>query len=303
MPGTDPLISIITVCLNRAEFIADAVESVRRQGYPRVEHIVIDGGSTDGTLDLLDRYPDLRVVSEPDHGVYDAMNKGIRLAEGEIIGLLNSDDVYEDGVFADVAGRFGSQPELGAVAGGAVVVEEGPSGSESVVAKYDGVGNESLWPHVTYGVPIHNAWFFRADVFERVGAYDTRYALAADRDFLIRLELAGVRHADLGRFVYRYRRHPGSLTVSRGGSQRAKWLVEDLELSEAYLAGGNLPPEAERYFRLWHSRNAAWLVLLDLRALRVRGALAYTVRGWRHDGIWPVTVLKVAAYKLAGKRI
>ena len=92
------LVSIITACFNSEDTIADAIASVASQTYPRVEHIIIDGGSTDGTLDIIDGYKDniARVVSEPDDGIYDALNKGIRLARGDVIGFLHSDDMYSD---------------------------------------------------------------------------------------------------------------------------------------------------------------------------------------------------------------
>ena len=98
--------SVITPCLNRVQLIGATIESVIAQDYPNFEHWIIDGGSKDGTLDLLKRYRHLRVVSEVDRGVYDAMNKGIRLATGEIVVLLNSDDLLARGALSFVADIF-----------------------------------------------------------------------------------------------------------------------------------------------------------------------------------------------------
>ena len=98
-----PTITTITPSLNRAKFIDEAIKSVLNQDYPHVEHIIIDGGSTDGTLDVLALYPNLKVISEPDQGIYDAINKGIRMAKGDIIGILNSDDYYEPNFFSELA--------------------------------------------------------------------------------------------------------------------------------------------------------------------------------------------------------
>ena len=98
-----PRISIVTPSLNQAKYIVATIESVMGQDYPNVEHIVIDGGSTDGTLDTLGRYPHLKLVSEPDRGHADALNKGFRLATGEIWGFLNSDDTLLPGALARVA--------------------------------------------------------------------------------------------------------------------------------------------------------------------------------------------------------
>src|SRR5689334_8323683 len=96
----DPLLSIITPCLNRSTYIADAVESVLKQDYHNFEHVIMDGGSTDPTLSILGRYPHLQVFSEKDQGMYHALNKGIAKVRGEVIALLNSDDVYEPGIFS-----------------------------------------------------------------------------------------------------------------------------------------------------------------------------------------------------------
>ena len=98
-----PRISIVTPSFNQAKYIVATIESVMGQDYPNVEHIVIDGGSTDGTLDSLGRYPHLKLVSEPDRGHADAVNKGFRLATGEIWGFLNSDDTLLPGALLRVA--------------------------------------------------------------------------------------------------------------------------------------------------------------------------------------------------------
>ena len=92
-------ISIITASLNRKKFIGAAIESVLAQNYPNFEHWIIDGGSSDGTLAFLKQYPHLKVLSEPDRGVYDAWNKGIARASGEVVGFLNTDDQYTPGTF------------------------------------------------------------------------------------------------------------------------------------------------------------------------------------------------------------
>lgn len=109
--------------LNRAGMISTAIESVLAQNDPSVEHIIVDGASSDGTAEVLARYGHLRVVSEPDGGVYEALNKGIALARGEIIGQLNSDDFYEPETFGRVIELFRERPEIDAVSAGANVLE------------------------------------------------------------------------------------------------------------------------------------------------------------------------------------
>ena len=104
--------SIITACLNRREFIGAAIESVLAQNYPEFEHWIIDGGSSDGTLEVLNRYPHLNVLSEPDRGVYDAWNKGIDRASGDVVSILNSDDVYATGALHSCARILAASPSV-----------------------------------------------------------------------------------------------------------------------------------------------------------------------------------------------
>ena len=285
------LLSIVTPCLNRACFIAEAIESVLRQDYPAIEHLVVDGGSTDGTLEVVRRYPNIRVVSESDQGVYHALNKGIHLARGEVVGHLNSDDVYADGIFAEVMRRFEEDPELEAVYGGATVFEEA-SGRRCPMAEYTTADAVSLsFPNITLGVPIINARFFRKRLLSRLGDYDLRYAIAADREFLLRVALANIRAAYLTRPVYHYRQHPGSLSISPGNPRQARILDEYLAIAERY---GDLPgiPDALRVvLRQWHTRESVERMLLALRAGECGAALRYVRRGWGRDAAWPAALL------------
>ncbi len=136
-----PFFSVITPSFNRVEFVRTAIESVLAQHYEPFEHIIMDGGSTDGTLELLASYPHLRVVSEPDQGLYDALNKGISMARGEIIGQLSSDDFYAPGIFSLIAELFSQNPEADAVSGGARIFERHQS-IEQTIIEYAGVSEE-----------------------------------------------------------------------------------------------------------------------------------------------------------------
>jgi len=109
-------ISIVTPSFNSAKFIEDCIQSVLNQNYLNFEHIIIDGGSTDGTIEIK-KYPHLKWISEPDEGIYDAMNKGIKLSSGEIIGILNSDDFYEPNIFMSIATIFRKDPKIALVHG------------------------------------------------------------------------------------------------------------------------------------------------------------------------------------------
>jgi glycosyltransferase involved in cell wall biosynthesis len=183
-----PLFSIVTVCRNAERSIGMTIESVLRQpeSAGRIEHLVIDGLSTDGTLRVLAQYPHLRVVSEPDAGIYDAMNKGIARASGEYIGILNADDWYEPNALAEVAEAFRVSPEAGIVHGD-VRRWSGTTLVDVVKPSLD------LGFHGTLVMPInHPASFVRREVFGRFGAFDVSYRIFADYDWVRRLIKAGV---------------------------------------------------------------------------------------------------------------
>ena len=289
-----PMISIITPCLNRVGFVEAAIESVLDQDYPKLEHIVVDGGSTDGTLDVLRRYEHVRLISEPDEGVYDALNKGIAMARGEIIGHLNTDDLYEPHVLSEVARCFVENPDADMVCGGATVFEEDAEGGTAVVAKYSERRDIALSVrNMTLGVPLSNARFVRKRFYDRVGVYDTRYRLAADRDFFLRAILAGASAVYLDRPVYRYCSHVGSLTIGTRGHQRLDMVQEYLTLAEQYLNGAETDKDLRRYCRRWHGRETAFAALVELSRLRVGSAGRYIRRGWRHDLGWPLHLFTV----------
>jgi len=294
-----PTISIVTPCLDRRQFIEEAIQSVVHQDYPQIEHLIVDGGSTDGTLDLLRNHPHLRIITEPDEGVYDALNKGIRLARGEIIGHLNSDDFYEQNVFTEVARRFVEDPELDAVYGGAVVFEERTNGTRRRLAEYLAPRDEELsLRNITLAVPIINARFFRKRVYARLGLYDTRYRIAADREFLLRVVMADIKSARLGRLVYHYRQHPGSLSISGTSEQRLCLVGEYLRLAEDYLEQSGISAEMRRQCRVWHTQESLEGLLLAVRHRRYLAALKYAGQGWSLDLRWPMALASLVLPKL-----
>lgn len=178
-------ISIITVCFNSRKTIEDTLKSVLKQEYDNYEHIIIDGGSTDGTIEIVKQYAEkenshIRWISEPDRGLYDAMNKGVRLAAGDVIGILNSDDIYADEkVLGTIANRF-MATNCDATYSNLLFKDEELKLTKRVWIA--GKGSLRTGWH-----PPHPTLYIRSDVFRKLGEFKLKYSIAADFDFMVRM--------------------------------------------------------------------------------------------------------------------
>jgi glycosyltransferase len=179
------MISIITVVFNRVGTISSAIDSVQLQSYPFLEHVIIDGGSTDGTIEVIKRKinKDTIFVSESDEGIYDAINKGICLSSGEILGLLHSDDYFIDKhVITEIINAF-KDPEIDAVYGDLEYISRD---NPSKVIRYWRAGPFSKNKLKMGWMPPHPTLFLRRRVFDRDGVYDLRYRISSDYDAILR---------------------------------------------------------------------------------------------------------------------
>jgi glycosyltransferase involved in cell wall biosynthesis len=192
--------SIITVCYNAAQCIGPTIDSLTRQTWPHIEYIVVDGQSKDGTQDIV-RSHGSRVttfVSEPDKGIYDAMNKGIALAQGDVLFFLNADDAFCDpGVLMDVGRAFDADPGLDVVYGNVVhTIGKGPS-QRRVTHSFHWITSRNIY----FGDLCHQALFVRKRVFDRVGGFDLGYPINADYDWVLRIFHSGVKSLYIDRDV------------------------------------------------------------------------------------------------------
>lgn len=178
-------VSIITIVYNNCCYIGDCIESVISQTYPDVEHIVVDGGSLDGTTAVIDKYrPHLAaVVSEPDKGLYDALNKGIKLATGEVVGILHSDDLfYGPGTIQQVVDELRASGADLLYANGMYV----PRDDESIVKRVY-KAKPFMHHYMRFGwIPLHTTIFVKRELFDRYGLYDDSFAIASDYDISLR---------------------------------------------------------------------------------------------------------------------
>ena len=281
--------SIVTPSFNRVAMIGRALESVAAQRGVEVEHIVVDGGSTDGTLEVLATYPDLRVISEPDEGIYDGLNKGVAAATGDIVALLNTDDWFEPGAFASVAAAFEAAPEARIVSGKAHFLKD-PGDGRQLPLRFHRLQEETAMTplNLAYASKI-NARFFRREVFETFGPFDYhRYPLTADLEFLMRVALADLPSIGLDRYLYSYLAHEGSATIHGDLRRGLTTLYENLDLSEGLLAGGGLDPAAEQGLRRWHADASAKAAGIELRYGAIGRCVAAARRGLRLSASWPL---------------
>jgi glycosyltransferase involved in cell wall biosynthesis len=243
----EPLVSIITPSFNQARYLEVALRSVQDQQYPRLEHIVIDGGSTDGSLEILERHQaQLRFwSSEPDRGQADAINKGLRLARGEFVAWLNSDDAYLPGAVAEAVRALVQDPSLGMVYADGLMVD-----SDLRLLDRHTYPQVDVLDLLCFEVILQPTVFLRRQVVEEVGYLNPEYQLILDHELWVRVAARHpVRH--LSRFWSIERTHTQAKTIA--------------------LASGFVE-EAERLVR-WAASDPVLASLVEGNRRRVRGGL------------------------------
>lgn len=225
-------VTIITVCYNRVKTIRQALESVLSQTYPDIEYIVVDGASTDGSVAVIEEClksakgtaQQVKLISEPDHGMYEAINKGLRMATGEIIALCHSDDqLYDSHTVEQVVEAFKQHPETDMVyANGLFVNAE--SGKAVRVWKSQDL---KRWRLCCGWLPLHTTCYIRKEVFEKYGVYDESYRIAADTKLLLNvLYRQRIKATFLPQYVVRMQMGGASTDMNR---QREMW-KEDIRV-------------------------------------------------------------------------
>ncbi len=227
-------ISIITACLNSGSTIEKTIQSVIEQNYKELEYIVIDGGSTDRTLEILKKYQKniSLLISEPDNGIYDAMNKGIARATGDIIGIINSDDWYEPGVL-ELVKKFFQRSDADVLYGrlnkikknGEVVVPE--------ISSIEKIRYEMAIPHPTV--------FIKHKIYEKYGTFCQKYKISSDFELMLRLYTKGVKFDFLDKIMANFRH--GGLSEKQGKIAEK----ETLEIARQYLSYA--PLEERNYLK------------------------------------------------------
>ncbi len=220
---TQPLISIVTPSFNQAAYLPECLHSVASQRDARFEHVIFDGGSTDESAAILQRFGSaagqqhVRWTSEKDNGQSDALNKGFRAARGEIIGWLNSDDRYRAGCFRAVAAAFAKHPKVDILYGDYTWMNA--EGETIQLRRETSFSRFVLMYHRVLYIPT-TALFFRRRIFEEGNFLDERLHYAMDFEFLLRLSMLGYRFVHLPRILADFRFHPTSKTSHFAARQR-----------------------------------------------------------------------------------
>lgn len=213
-----PLFSIITVCLNSQNCIAETIESVVKQDYHELEYLIVDGGSQDGTLEIIKKYAKsdqrIRWVSEADNGIADAFNKGIRMSQGDIVGILNADDAYLPGALQTVADAVQKDPESDVFHGDMLRL----NGDEVLFRLTPASVENAIW----HEMPInHPATFVTRRAYHKNGLFDASCKFAMDYDLMLRMYAGG------SRFHY----IPHTLAAMRyGGASDSRYIAGLLEV-------------------------------------------------------------------------
>lgn len=249
-----PLVTIVTVSLNAASTIETSIKSVLHQTYPSIEYIIIDGGSTDGTLDVINRYED-RIdlwISESDAGISDAFNKGIAQSHGGIIGIISATDWYEPDAVSAVVQAFRCEPDVGVVCGWLQFWRDG---------RRDYVFRSA--PHLLSKEMTvnHPTMFVSRAVYERLGVFRPEYHYAMDYDLALRFAVNNVRFASLNQILAHMR---------SGGVTTRSWKQAYYEVKLAKLGNGQAFFSTEAYYRFQLFR---WRLRVCLQRIGLESAV------------------------------
>jgi glycosyltransferase involved in cell wall biosynthesis len=228
-------VSIITVCFNIAETIEDTIKSVLSQNHEDIEYIVVDGASTDGTLDVIKKYKKniAKVISEPDNGIYDAMNKGLSSSTGDIVANLNGDDVYAEKTIVSRMVEFIQQNELDAAYGDLIYVDRKKSNS---VRRFWKAGPYKKGAFYRGWVVPHPTFFCRKEIYEKYGYFNDTLQIAADFELMLRLiEKHQIKIGYLSEVIVKMGTG-GKANILRGMIQGNKEIIKSFRLNGLRLS-------------------------------------------------------------------
>lgn len=296
MSKNSPLISIITPTFNRAETLEPAIQSVLSQGIDDLEYIIMDGGSTDGTSTIVARYPQIQFYSEPDDGLYYALNKCLKLLKGKYWVWVNSDDLLNQGVLKKMLDLLEKSPSSMALFASAEIM---PSNERDKAILVPAIKDGTLIDRVTLDAFSFNAGVFRHEVIEKLNCFDTRYKIAADREFLFRFGLKMFPYQHIDDVAYIYQSIPSSLTYGKQFESRVKVNLEEMQMAKDYLFGNIDISNKSTICRRWHTRASVDACILLLLKGKFLLANQVAIQGLEIDKSWLGAFIKLLFLAIA----
>jgi glycosyltransferase involved in cell wall biosynthesis len=283
-----PKITIIIGVLNMQRYLGAAIDSVLQQNYPNVELIIMDGLSTDGTLDVIKHY-DKHIaywVSQKDKGHCDACNNAIDVASGDFVILLNADDTLGENLLHKVAAIYAMKPETKIITCGVRIFEKDARQNVRILKEITRPEKLQITLHnMLFELPVINARFFHKDIFHTFGKFhathaDGSYNLSNDRDYLVNLALAGIQSEIIPEPLYLYFSHEESLTFSQ--KNQIKTRREHIKIAEKYLQQPAPGPAQKKLIRAWLANESVYLALIYFFQNNLTEAFRAAKQGYFH---------------------
>ncbi|MES2219144.1 MAG: glycosyltransferase, partial [Pseudomonadota bacterium] len=286
--ASSPKISVVIPVLNGVKTIEKAIQSVLQQSYQNIELIILDAGSTDGTLEIIKRYESSIYYwhSKPDGSAYLAINMGAEQATGQIIAQLMADDWFEPGVFAAIATSYSQHPEADIYScGGQFVSFDAVSQKYKTTAIYNtpDVLNLSFY-NVCFAIPAMSSRFIKKTLIDKVGLFQPidpqgKHIFSADREFLLRAIANGAKNQVVNILGHTYFAHAGSATFGKNRATQLKICLEHMATAEKYLAQPGLTAQQYSVLHYWYIDQSVRFVLFKLLQFDLRNALQTAKEG------------------------
>jgi glycosyltransferase involved in cell wall biosynthesis len=280
-------ISIITLALDTPRFFDEAVGSINAKGPFELEHIVVHDGDDAFVRDIERRYPAIKIVKGEGAGATAAASRGIEAATGDFILFLHSDDRVDPAAFGCLVECATARPEVKIWTGAARIFRTGNDGSEATVRwLIDRETTRLSIENVCDDIPLLTARFCHRSVYAEVGNFDPEFSESSDREFLLRVLMAGIVEAPLGVMVSEMRQHDGSRTIHSRAAWVPPYFIEHVRLAGAWLTRSGLSRGQQRFLRNWRAREILRLCLYQCRAGQWRATASLLIRAELTDPLW-----------------